>query len=548
MCGIAGVYPAEEYGDDFARLFASVAHRGPDASGSYCDGRFRMGMHRLKFRGPDTRLPVRSGGAVAAYNGQVYGQFLSSGDYRPIDDGLEREVAALELGEVDGMYAYSRYASDTGALLLATDPHFIKPMFFRRHGGSVGFCSEMAPLLELGARPAVHLDALIELFAYGWYLSDQTCVRDIFLVWKNDVEVNDGQVRHHPKNGALAPPGPSGDFGGLRESIRASVARSTLGIGPLGLALSGGLDSTILAHELNALGVEDLICVTVRARGAGDELESLAQLGLPDGPWRGWKHVVIPIDDSDFLDAFETSTRAFGQPTTMSSLALYQRLADGAAEAGVRALILGEGVDEYFAGYASYAKVRPGALLDYYRFPPREALVAALFGPASAEAVRGRFEQLYGRAADLRTIEVQMRLTRLLLRSDLCLMSRSIEGRVPFLHNGIPALAMSIPWERLSRPPGKTVLREAYAAEVGSAAYRPKVRFKTSDAMLMRCLGRKSLRQRIAAAAGSLLGAGRIEAALDLLSRSESFDADSACLLMSLTFLIESGVLDADRG
>ncbi|HEY0310970.1 MAG TPA: asparagine synthase-related protein [Allosphingosinicella sp.] len=504
-------------------------------------------MHRLRFRGPDTQLPIRAGDAISAYNGQIYGQFAPGG-YCGIEDGLEREVEALRGGDADGMYAYSRYTGDAGALVLATDPHFIKPMFFRREGAAIGFCSELAPLLKLGGRPRVHSGALAELFAYGWYLSDQTWVRDAFLAWKNDVEVRDGMVRLHPKNGALAPPAPRGDAGMLRERIRTSVARSTLGIGPLGLALSGGLDSTILAYELNALGVEDLTCVTVRANGADDGLESLAELGLPEGVWRGWKHVVIPIDDADFLDAFESAAHAFGQPTTMSSLALYQRLADGAAEAGVRALILGEGVDEYFAGYASYAKVRGGAELNYYRHPPRDAIVNALFGKSAADAVRDRFGQLYAGAADLRTIEVQMRLTRLLLRSDLCLMSRSIEGRVPFLHNGIPAVAMSIPWQELSRAPGKTALREVYADDLGPRAHGPKVRFKTSDDMLMRCLARAPLHRRIVAAAGAVLDADRVDEALGLLSRPDSFDADCACLLMSLTFLIENGAADGDRG
>ena len=137
-----------------------------------------------------------------------------------------------------------------------------------------------------------------------------------------------------------------------------------------------------------------------------------------------------------------------------------------------------------------------------------------------------------------------MRLTRLLLRSDVCLMSQSIEGRVPFLHNDLPSLAMAIPWSETACSPGKTPLRQAYAGALGERTARSKVRFKSSDAMLLRCLSQSRLRERIVVHAGRALGRERVESALALMHDPQSFDADVLCLLMSLTFLFENGMLD----
>jgi asparagine synthase (glutamine-hydrolysing) len=539
----------------FDAVFRDLGHRGPDASGVAYGSEHALGMNRLRFRGDPVALPVSGDGLVSAFNGQVYGYLGPGGAYTPIVDGVAGEIAiAATCTAADGMFAYSRYSPRTASFTLATDWHFIKPLFVRQFDSGTVFASEMTPLLKHGQRAQVDLEALAELFAYGWYLSDQTCAAQVSLVWKHDVQISANGLERMPKRAAsaqsLAPTLTAAGAPALRRAIAESVRRSTLGCGPIGLALSGGLDSSILAWELNALGFEELVCITVQTADGAEDLGSLAQLGLPvPGAWQRWKHVIVAVDDQHFLDAFAASTRAFGQPTTMSSLPLYQQLADAAAVHGVRAMLLGEGVDEYFAGYASYAKAAAlPTLQDYYRFPARRRLVECLFGQAARARVESRFDQQYGECSDLREIETQMRLTRLLLRSDVCLMSRSIEGRVPFLHNGIPAMAMALSWDEVSAEPGKMPLRRAYLEDLGERAMRPKVRFKSSDAMLLRCLDLDNLEGRVVDQCAQLFGRAATSDAIASLRSADGFDADVLCLLMSLTFLLESGLLDGDSG
>jgi len=549
MCGIAGVFGLTPSASSFERLVDALAHRGPDAGGRYADAVVTLIMHRLKFRGADCALPVREANAVSAFNGQIYGWRTTDGTYHRLQEGLTEELAvAAAQSVVDGMFAYARYLPQDGRVELATDAHFIKPLFVRCDVQSVAFASEMAPLLAALGPSLIDMQALAELFAYGWYLSDQSCAADVSLVWKHDFALGPGGVQRSPKRARLAPVPSRPSAAQLRAAIRTSVSRSVEGAGPLGLALSGGLDSSILAAELNALGIEGLVCVTVQLAESGGDIASLAELGLPaGGAWQSWKHVVVPVDDHDFLSGFEAATRMFGQPTSMSSLPLYQCLADAASQAGVRALLLGEGVDEYFAGYVSYAKVCAlRSPLDYYRHPARERLVRRLFGAARLERTQLRFAQMYGQMTDLRPVEAQLRLTRLLLRSDVCLMSRSIEGRVPFLYNDIPALALALPWAELAAAPGKTALRAAYADSLGERSMCAKVRFKSSDAMLLRCLGLQRLESRIVARCAGLFGRSAVLEALAMLRTPEGFDADILCLLMSLTFLIEGELLHDD--
>src|SRR5689334_365072 len=165
MCGIAGSVGEMVMDDSFDQIFASLSHRGPDACGTFRDRWLRMGMHRLTFRGAEVEIPLRSGDAVAAYNGQIYGQFNSRGLYCSLPDGLESEVGAAA-GSLapDGMYAYSRYLPDEGRVTLGTDAHFIKPLFVRQCGAEVLFSSEIAPLMALAPHSGVDLHALVELF------------------------------------------------------------------------------------------------------------------------------------------------------------------------------------------------------------------------------------------------------------------------------------------------------------------------------------------------------------------------------------------------
>lgn len=552
MCGIAGLGGGGWPSGSFEALFEGIGHRGPDHQGVWCQGSLQLGMNRLRLRGPNVALPITVPTGAVAFNGQVYGAVAHNGTYSPLQNGLDGEISILLNGEVgaDGMYAWALVSEDGRTVTLRSDPDFIKPMFYRLDKRGFAFCSEPGPLMRLGGgRCRLDRTALAELFAYGWYLDDSLFAEGIRFTATEDAVLSFEGVRPLDKHYQPAPSNEGATpVERLRIAMHESVLRCTMGAGPFGLALSGGLDSTILAYELNSLGIEDLVTISVCA-GDDDGIADLHELELPSGgAWERWRHRVVRIEnDQDFLSRFRASTLSFAQPSTMSSLPLYHALAEAAAEEGVRVLITGEGVDEVFGGYSSYAKLPNLACpIDYYSYPHRELLVRRLFGDALDSKVRARFRERFESCTDIRVVEREIRLKRLLLRSDLCLMARSIEGRVPFLHNGIPQIGLSVPWSEAVRPPGKNLLRTAYADWLGPRAAVRKTRFKATDSQLFDCLTDAETKQSVMRNSASVFGRDSARACLETLMRPGGFDADLASLLLTLSFLIDEGWFDVD--
>src|SRR5262249_13977914 len=150
------------------------------------------------------------------------------------------------------------------------------------------------------------------------------------------------------RSGAFAAT-PAGRTGDLRGALRASLAACAFTDRPLGLALSGGLDSSILAFELDDLGVESLTTISVHVAGREVVMNDLQSLGLPPGgAWTRWRHVNVLVSPESFPELLAESVHALDSPHGMSSAPLYIALARAAAEAGVIVLLTGEGPDELF--------------------------------------------------------------------------------------------------------------------------------------------------------------------------------------------------------
>jgi asparagine synthase (glutamine-hydrolysing) len=478
---------------------------------------------------------------LASFNGQIYGSIGKNS----CPTGLKEEIVLLEdnLESVDGMYACSLCDPSGESVTLLTDPYFIKPLFYRVARQGIAFCSELTPLLRIGSN-AVQREALAEIFSFGWTLDDATWLSDIHMVCRNNVQLHRDRVRkilkHRTNNVPMAPPSSCT----IRSAISQSVRRCVIGRGPFGLAVSGGLDSTILAWELNKAEIEGLVTISVRLSEADDGIDSLCELDLPKGgSWTTWRHRTVTISPRELFEEMRQSILLFGQPTTMSSLPLSRCLAHTAHQEGVSVLITGEGADELFGGYASYANLADGDIpTNYYRNATRERIVGTLFGDDVLRQTYRRFMGLYQGCTDLRAIELDLRLPRLLLRTDITLMAYSIEGRTPFLHSGIPDLALAIPWGACGNG-RKQALRDAYADELGRRSSKPKTRFRLTDTMLQCLFREEHIQKSMHKTLRMFFGATRSEQALNLLQSDREFDADTCCLVMSLTFLIEAGVL-----
>jgi asparagine synthase (glutamine-hydrolysing) len=501
MCGISG-YIGELDKSAFAgRLIEAMQHRGPDGGATLSLQGADLSMNRLRIRSlPSDAVPFRVGEKfIVAFNGEVYGRLLPIGtNHGPSPSGGENEILCViqsDTGAPDGMFAMAVYDTQTEMVSLLRDPYGIKPIFLRQIDGGTVFASELGALAELDL-PDVNRDALVDILAVGYPLSGQTAYQGV-------TNLTPGARADFPRNkpffftngtttlpldgvSALTP-------SDTRAAIHASVARCMLGDRPFGLALSGGLDSTILAYELNSLGIENVTSISVLIDGIADGVRHLSELRLPEnGAWQTWRHEIVSFSLEDLPDMLENAVLAYGQPARMSSLPLYHALARGARNAGIVVLLLGEGADEVFLGYESYRSwlSRPpmaSILADLWSFACPEHrfnLLKGLFGTRELETLRDRFEHAFADSARLhridalRNLEWTLSLQPLLLRTDTALMRYGIEGRTPFLHNGLPERATNTPdtyhWDGKRTKP---LLRDAYAG-VLSQVKSPKMPFR----------------------------------------------------------------------
>jgi len=461
--------------------------RGPDDHGVQQHGTAAIGMSRLRVRSAvGERVPFCGTGAEAyAFNGEVYAAG-PAGAVIPVAGGLAeaRYAFGAHEGVVDGMWAVAGFAG-TGIVDLRRDPWGIKPLWIRQLQGEVIACSELQALGHAVGTPApeVRTDAVAQLLLFGSVLDGGSFWRDVFpLPPGGRVRLQNGRAKFLEEKVPAHTPEVSASSieGALSSSVR-SVLQSDR---PLGVAVSGGLDSTIVALHVQDAGIEDLATVSVTPHGTDDGVGDLRQLRLPHGPHQRWEHHHVTIKPLGFLAGLREFTEAAGAPTSLTSAPLYLALAQAAADAGVVVLLVGEGADELFGGYRSYLPITSTTTpSDFYLDRHRCELVEMLVGPTAQQGAVAAFEErVRGTGSGPAGVVVHERtlsLGPLLERTDVAMMSRSIEARTPFLHGDVPDLAAALSWcQNAGAGQTKIALRAAYAERLPAFADEVKVPFR----------------------------------------------------------------------
>jgi len=414
MCGIAGEHGLTR-SDEGRRMLARLAHRGPDDQGEVQVNGSWLGHRRLSIVDVATGhqpLVTSDKGLYLVGNGEVYNheqvrEWLTDGDYATRSDNevalhLIRERGPEALGELEGMFAFLA-AGDDGTFVAARDAVGIKPLYWAKRDGAVRFASEMA---------AFDPDWLpyVEVFPPGhaW-----TPARGLARFARAVPVESTGGV-------------PSRDE--LREALVRSVKRQLMGDVPVGVFLSGGLDSTLVA-AIAAREMpegERLQTFAVGAEGSSD-LEAARSAA----EFLGSEHRERIYTQEEALAVVPEVVRAIEHfdPSLVRSAVPNFLLAEMTAK-HVKVVLTGEGADELFAGY-EYLRELTGD------------------GELHEEIVR--------------TVEGLHNLN--LQRADRVTMAHGLEARVPFLDRNVIALAMRLPAEAKlpeSHEPEKQLLREAF--------------------------------------------------------------------------------------
>lgn len=402
-----------------------LRHRGPDESGFLCVDQAVIAHRRLSVVGR-SRLasqPLFShGGSVAAfYNGEIYNHAELGGGGAGASDGqviaeLVEAEGAESLSRLRGMYAAA--VLEPGGLVLARDPVGIKPLYWSRQPGRVTFGSEFKSLLGLCPPES------IQEFPPGSIYRTQQGLTRLRRIRTRD----------------LKPANLESWVDRLQDALVQAVRYRLMSDGPVGVFLSGGLDSSLVA-ALARREVPRLHTFAVGLPGAED-LEAAAEVAA----YLGSRHQELYLDPEEVeqdLASIIYHLESFDPDLVLSAIPCYyvSRLASQT----VKVVLTGEGADELFAGY--------GYLRSYAARP-----------------------QLLRREL----LRLQRGLYRVnLQRVDRMSMAHGLEARVPFLDLDFIAAARQVPVDfLLTDTADKLVLRllaDRYLP--ASIAWRPKRQF-----------------------------------------------------------------------
>lgn len=405
MCGIAGIARldgtlAPGDGDAVRRMLEAQGHRGPDGSGLHRAGRAVLGHRRLAIidlsAAAAQPMANEDGTIWLTYNGELYNhaelrdelvalghRFRSRGDSEVLLHGYEAWGIPGLLGRLEGMFGFALYDAPRARLVLARDRLGIKPLYYAvaRDGTWVAFASEVRALGRSGlvARDP-DPDALLGFLALGSVPAPSTMLRPVRCLRPGHYLVAGrgglSERRYWELPGPAAAPVTGDPVRDLRERLPRVVARHLVSDVPVGLFLSGGVDSAALAALARPLAPDGLHTLTVTfAEGELDEGPLARRVAAAFGT----EHHEVPVTAEDFLQEVPAFFEAMDQPTHDGVNTYF--VARAARKAGLTVVLSGVGGDEVFWGYPQHRRLRGGPLGWLPALPPP----IRILGAAAAE-------------------------------------------------------------------------------------------------------------------------------------------------------------------
>ncbi|RMG34689.1 MAG: asparagine synthase (glutamine-hydrolyzing) [Planctomycetota bacterium] len=375
MCGILGIWDSQLPSESVMRAaLGKLRHRGPDDDGLLIRPPVAIGMRRLAIIDLETgkQPQFNEDGRVAVVcNGEIYNyrelrvrlrgtghEFRSQSDTEVLAHLYEERGADL-CSDLRGMYAFAIWDAPRRRLLLGRDRFGKKPLYYARTpSGGLAFASELKALMPLvaavGGRWERDPRAISDYLSLGCVPQPRTIIRDVFAVPPGSLATFDGrelsvesywQPRFEPKC--------HDDYPEILARTRQLVSDATRlrlrSDVPLGVFLSGGVDSTVVAYEAARHYGPQLQTFTVQTNDADFDESPIARR---TAEYLGVRHTVLPLR-IDPLPTLEQVVRCydqpFGDPSAIPSLAI-ARL----AREHVTVVLNGDGGDELFAGYRRY--------------------------------------------------------------------------------------------------------------------------------------------------------------------------------------------------
>jgi asparagine synthase (glutamine-hydrolysing) len=510
MCGICGEIRFDGQSADVAavtRMTDAMASRGPDSDGVVAHGPLAFGHRRLSIidlsaRGEQPMVDSDLG-LTLVFNGCIYNyqelckeleavgyQFFSTADSEVVIKAFHRWGAGC-VDRFKGMFAFAIADRETGVVTLARDRLGIKPLYLAETPGRLRFASTVRALLNAG-----DVDTELDRYALHHYMSFHSVVPAPRTIYQGIRKLPPATVRVIQSDGSYddtvywtpvfeRDPARASwttrDWeDALMAALRTAVLRRMVADVPVGVLLSGGIDSSIVVALLAEQGQHGLATFSIGFDSVGGESGDEYFYSDLIAKTFGTDHHRIHIDSSRLLPAVPKTIAAMSEPMVSHDCVAFYLLSEEVSKS-VKVVQSGQGADEILAGYDWYpplATVAREQTTEAYAkvfFDRHHSDVLAIFAPeytVAAEDPSREFATEHQFAPGAETaVDAALRLdTQVMLvddpvkRVDTMTMAWGLEARVPFLDHDFVELAASCPAELKLASGGKGVLKDASRA------------------------------------------------------------------------------------
>jgi len=382
MCGIAGQFnferrePVER--ETIVRMARSIAHRGPDDEGFFISGPVGLGFRRLSIidlAGGHQPMSDAEETVWVIFNGEIYNyrelraelqskshEFRTNSDTEVIIHGY-KEWGTEVLNHLNGMFGLAIWDVKKQRLVVARDAMGIKLIYYRIANGQLTFGSEIRPILATqDCKPEIDPVALNLFLRFRYTPSPLTIFQGIRKLPPGTMLIIEGARSEEERWYKFTPtpfPAPNEKEEAayeLLELYRGAVKRHLLSDVPVGVLLSGGLDSGLLLALMNEQGGPwPAYTIGYGATFQDDELTDAAETAV----LLGARHITVKLDRTEFERSLPKIVECLEEPVAASSIVPMYFVSQRARQ-DVKVALIGQGPDELFGGYNRHLGVHYG--------------------------------------------------------------------------------------------------------------------------------------------------------------------------------------------
>ena len=375
MCGFAGIVSKNSDSKSKVDMMSSmIKHRGPDSKGSYSDDNVALGFRRLSIIDLSDMgsQPMLINGHAIVFNGEIYNykelrkvleqngfEFQSSTDTEVLLNSYiywGKDILKI----IKGMFAFAIWNLEDNILFMARDHFGKKPFYYSLQGNEFIFCSEIKPVqYALSSKPKIDQSSLVNYLIKGYYNPSKTIYENIFTLGAGQYGVYDFKSNilnfntywKNQFNLSYTNSNVEEIIPDVNVALEDAIKRRFVSDVPVGLALSGGIDSSLIAAKSSEILYKNINTYSISFPGSEyDEYKYVKELvkNFPklNSIRINQKKINLKETIDDLVECFG---EPFGDDSAIPSMALYKELKNYG-----KVFLTGDGADEIFGGYIDY--------------------------------------------------------------------------------------------------------------------------------------------------------------------------------------------------